>query len=214
MSIFGFGSRFCTTGACSFSKTLVLPSSISVENLADPSSAISTCGVVPRMPMVATGVSTFMSPVFATLPATNVNVPLVRLNKVAVGLSVRVVNEFVQGHAGVAGQIECRFIGEGDADLAVSAGLHDIAQKDWITDLGRLRLTGGIGLHNHGVHMLDCDSADDGYDFSDGFCCASWTAGTFCAAAGPAVRLFAVIKSPATNTAITRARIVPLRVKA
>ena len=34
------------------------------------------------MPMVATGVSIFMSPVFAILPATKVNVPLVRLNKV------------------------------------------------------------------------------------------------------------------------------------
>ena len=34
------------------------------------------------MPIVATGVSIFMSPVFATLPATKVKVPLVRLNKV------------------------------------------------------------------------------------------------------------------------------------
>ena len=38
-------------------------------------------GVVPRIPIVATGVSTFMSPVFAMLPATKVNVPLVRLSK-------------------------------------------------------------------------------------------------------------------------------------
>src|SRR4029434_3508028 len=43
---------------------------------------ISTCGVVPRTPMVATGVSIFISPVLAILPATNVNVPLVRLNNV------------------------------------------------------------------------------------------------------------------------------------
>src|SRR5262249_53244991 len=56
-------------------------SSMSVENETEPSSAISTRGVVPRMPMVATGVSTFMSPVFATLPAMNVKVPLVRLNR-------------------------------------------------------------------------------------------------------------------------------------
>ena len=42
----------------------------------------STWGMVPGKPTVATGVSIFMSPVFATLPATNVNVPLVRLKKV------------------------------------------------------------------------------------------------------------------------------------
>src|SRR5689334_15298906 len=60
--------------------TWSLPSSMRVENLTDPSSEISTRGVVPRIPMVATGVSTFMSPLFAILPATKVNVPLVRLN--------------------------------------------------------------------------------------------------------------------------------------
>ena len=38
-------------------------------------------GVVPRNFMVATGVSIFIPPV-ATLPAMNVNVPLVRLNRV------------------------------------------------------------------------------------------------------------------------------------
>src|SRR6266566_4252094 len=62
--------------------TLSLPSSIRVENLTEPSSEISTCGVVPRMPIVATGVSIFMSPVLAILPATNVNEPLVKLNSV------------------------------------------------------------------------------------------------------------------------------------
>ena len=34
---------------------------------------------VPRMPMVATGVSTFMSPVLATWPATKLKVPCTRL---------------------------------------------------------------------------------------------------------------------------------------
>ena len=34
------------------------------------------------MPMVATGVSILISPVFAMLPATKVNVPLVRLSRV------------------------------------------------------------------------------------------------------------------------------------
>ena len=51
-----------------------------------PSSEISTCGVVPRMPIVATGVSTFMSPLFAILPATKVNVPFVRLSNVEFAL--------------------------------------------------------------------------------------------------------------------------------
>src|SRR5215475_9140273 len=64
------------------SVTLSLPSSMRVENFTVPSSEISTRGVVPLMPMVATGVSTFMSPVFAILPATKVNVPLVRLSRV------------------------------------------------------------------------------------------------------------------------------------
>src|SRR4029077_2174628 len=68
--------------APAFSKTLSLPSSRSVENFTVPSSEISTCGVVPRMPIVATGVSTFMSPDFAILPATKVKVPFVRLSKV------------------------------------------------------------------------------------------------------------------------------------
>ena len=57
-------------------------SSIRVENATVPSSRISTCGVVPRIPIVATGVSTFISPVFATLPAIKVNVPFVRLMRV------------------------------------------------------------------------------------------------------------------------------------
>jgi hypothetical protein len=34
---------------------------------------------VPRIPMVATGVSSFISPVRATWPATKLNVPLTRL---------------------------------------------------------------------------------------------------------------------------------------
>jgi hypothetical protein len=53
--------------------------SISVENLTEPSFRISTRGAVPRIPMVPTGVLTFMLPVCATSPAMNVNVPLVKL---------------------------------------------------------------------------------------------------------------------------------------
>src|SRR5580658_4105295 len=55
--------------------------STSVENLVVPSSEISTRGAVPLIPIVPTGVSTFMSPVCATLPAMKVNVPLVKLIK-------------------------------------------------------------------------------------------------------------------------------------
>ena len=39
------------------------------------SKSISTRTAVPRMPMVAVGVSTFMSPFFAVAPATNEMVP-------------------------------------------------------------------------------------------------------------------------------------------
>ena len=84
MSRLGF--RSIALGACGgadlvcFCVTLSLPSSMRVENFTEPSSEISTRGVVPLMPIVATGVSTFMSPDLAILPATKVNVPLVRLS--------------------------------------------------------------------------------------------------------------------------------------
>jgi hypothetical protein len=57
--------------------------SISVENLTEPSGKISTRGAVPRIPMVPIGVLTFMFPVCATSPAMNVNVPLVKLIRLA-----------------------------------------------------------------------------------------------------------------------------------
>ena len=44
------------------------------------SKAISTRTAVPRMPMVAVGVSTFMSPCFAVAPATNEMVPCTRVS--------------------------------------------------------------------------------------------------------------------------------------
>jgi hypothetical protein len=47
--------------------------------------------VVPRIPNVATGVSTFMLPVLATLPATKVNV--LQVEEGRVGLPGRVVDE-------------------------------------------------------------------------------------------------------------------------
>ncbi len=45
--------------------------------------SISTSTAVPRMPMVATGVSIFMSPCLAVSPATKVMVPATRLIKEA-----------------------------------------------------------------------------------------------------------------------------------
>jgi hypothetical protein len=44
------------------------------------SKSISTSTAVPRMPMVATGVSTFMSPCLAVAPATKEMVPCTRLS--------------------------------------------------------------------------------------------------------------------------------------
>src|SRR5712691_6282127 len=82
----GFCSGCCAVDVPGFFVTLLLPSSMRLENLNVPSSEISMCGVVPRTPIVATGVSIFMSPVFATLPATKVKVHLVRLNKVELDL--------------------------------------------------------------------------------------------------------------------------------
>ncbi len=49
----------------------------SVTGISNP---ISTSTAVPRMPIVATGVVTFMSPCFAVSPATNEMVPATRLS--------------------------------------------------------------------------------------------------------------------------------------
>jgi hypothetical protein len=47
-------------------------SSMSVENLTEPSLKISTRGVVPRMPIVPIGVLTLMLPVWATSPVVGI----------------------------------------------------------------------------------------------------------------------------------------------
>src|SRR5689334_20874285 len=60
----------------SWNEPTVPSGSTSTENLVGPlTDEISTSTAVPRIPMVATGVSTRMSPVFATLPATKLMVP-------------------------------------------------------------------------------------------------------------------------------------------
>ena len=69
-------------GGQSFVSVVLYFSSTSVENFTEPSFKISMRGAVPRIPIVPTGVSTFMSPVLAMAPAMKVNVPVVSLNSV------------------------------------------------------------------------------------------------------------------------------------
>jgi len=49
--------------------------------LTETEKSISTRTAVPRIPMVATGVATFMSPCLAVSPATKVMVPCTRLSR-------------------------------------------------------------------------------------------------------------------------------------
>ena len=121
--------------------------------------------------MVATGVSIFISPVFAILPATKVNVPFDQIEQGRIGLPVRVVHELVQCHAGVARQIERGAIGEVDSDPAIGAGLDHVALVDEITNLGLTGLTGDIGLNDHRLRMFNCDRTRGGYNFPDRFWC-------------------------------------------
>ena len=59
-----------------------------MPNSPEPSTVDSlTIGVVPRMPMVATGVVIATEPVFATWPVMKTNVPCTRL--IAIALSLR-----------------------------------------------------------------------------------------------------------------------------
>ena len=56
------------------------------ENFVAPFAATSIFTAVPRMPMVATGVSTENSPVFAARPATRPIAPLTMLKKAVLPL--------------------------------------------------------------------------------------------------------------------------------
>ena len=64
-----------------------------------------TCTAVPRMPMVATGVSTFMSPVWATLPATKPIDPWTSVSSDELLVLVRVVDHVVEHHPRVGGEL-------------------------------------------------------------------------------------------------------------
>ncbi len=142
---------------------------MSVENLTVPSSEISTRGVVPRTPMVATGVSTFMSPVFATLPATKVKSSLGQIEQGRVGRTVWIVHELVQNHARVVRQIEGSAIGEVDADPAVGAGRDGIALIDEIAYLRLTGLTGGTRLNDHRTRTFKRDRTGGDNNFSNWF---------------------------------------------
>ena len=65
--------------------------------------------------MVATGVPIFMSPVWATLPATNENAALDQVEQRVVRGSVRIVDVIVQRHPRVGDEIERGAVGKADA---------------------------------------------------------------------------------------------------
>ena len=94
------------------------------------SKSISTSTAVPRMPMVATGVSTFMSPFLAVAPATKEMVPGHQAEQRFVVRPVGVVDHFVQHHLGVRREAEHGAVDEGDAERRIRAGLDDVAFVD------------------------------------------------------------------------------------
>ncbi|MGL3212640.1 hypothetical protein [Bradyrhizobium sp. BR 1433] len=120
--------------------------------------------------MVATGVSTFMSPCLAVAPATKEIVPETRTHQRRIARPVRVVDHFVQHHLGVRSETEHGAVDESDAERRVAAGLHHVTLVDVIAlvqddrdavadgrgvpgqlgdmadDLGRLRRAAGLGI--------------------------------------------------------------------
>ena len=109
------------------------------------------------MPMVATGVPIFMSPVCATLPATKDSPPSTRLNKARVRRRIRVVRIVAQRHARIGDEIDRAAVGEGDAGGRIGAGLHHVALVDRVADIER----DGVAVAN------DRDFADDFLDAAD-----------------------------------------------
>ena len=111
------------------------------------SKSISTSTAVPRMPMVATGVSIFMSPCLAVSPATNEMVPATRLISDGIVRPVGVVDHFVEHHPRVRRQAEHGAVDEGDAERRTGAGLDHVAffdvvalvqdDRDAVADRGR-----------------------------------------------------------------------------
>ena len=103
---------------------------------------VATCSiaypVVPRMPMVATGVSIFMSPVWATLPATNENEPSTRLTSALLpDVAFGSYDVIVERHPRIGDEIERGAVGKADADLRIGAGLDDVALVDFVADIER-----------------------------------------------------------------------------
>ena len=73
-------------------------------------------GAVPRIPIVATGVSMRISPVGATCPATKENVPCTMLKLSALLSATRLVDQIVEHHPRIARQVEDRAVGEDQTD--------------------------------------------------------------------------------------------------
>ena len=118
----------------------------------------STTPVVPRMPMVATGVAIFMSPEWATLPATKAKVPSTKVNSAPLRIAVGVVRIVVERHARIGDQIERGAVGKRDAARRAGAGLDHVALEHGVADMER----DGYAVAHHG------DIADDFFDFADG----------------------------------------------
>ena len=97
--------------------------------------------------MVATGVSTFMSPCFAVSPATKRNGAGHQAQQRRIVRPVRVVDHFVEHHARIRRQTEHGAVDKGDAERRVRSGLDHVAffdvvavvqdDRDAVADNGR-----------------------------------------------------------------------------
>ena len=110
-----------------------------------------------------------MSPVLAILPATKVNVPLVRLNKVELDFPFgSYTNSFKAMRALLdrLNEVPSRKV---DADPAIGSGLDHIALIDEVTNFRLTGLTGEICLNDYRTHMFNRDRTRGGYNFPNGF---------------------------------------------
>ena len=106
------------------------------------------------MPMVATGVATFMSPVLATWPETKLMVPLTRVRSELLPAAARVVDHLVQDHPAIGRQAEGGAVEEADAARRVGAGLDEVLLEDPVADL-KDDLGAVAGRRRHAGDELD-----------------------------------------------------------
>ena len=78
------------------------------------------------MPMVATGVPTFMSPVLATWPATKLAAPCTRVNSDEFDVLAGVVGQVVQHQARAGVEVEGGAVDHDQTEAGAAAGLDDI----------------------------------------------------------------------------------------